>query len=90
MEFEWSPEKADENVTKHGVSFEEAATVFDDPLNATIYDSVHSEDEIRWRTIGYSSRGRLVVVSHTERGARTRLISAQPPTRTERESYERG
>ena len=90
MEFEWDEDKAKENLTKHGVSFQEAMTVFDDPLHETVYDGSHSDSEVRERTIGYSASNRLVVVSHTTRGEKMRLISARPPTRTERETYERG
>jgi uncharacterized protein len=90
MEFEWDEDKAKENLAKHGVSFQEAKTIFDDPLHATGHDAAHSEDEVRWRSIGYSSSNRLIVVSHTERGDKMRLISARTPTRTERETYERG
>jgi uncharacterized protein len=88
MEFEWDPEKAKENLAKHGVSFEEAKTVFGDPHERTVYDTGHSDDETRWLTIGYSDGKRLLVVSHTARGPKTRLISARTPTRLEREAYE--
>jgi len=88
--FSWDTRKAITNFEKHGVSFEEAATVFHDRLHGTVYDGVHSEDEVRWLTIGYSSERRLIVVSHTDRGNKIRLISARRPTRTQRETYERG
>lgn len=90
MEFEWDPDKGQENLKVHGVSFQEAMTVFDDPHQATVHDTLHSDDEDRWRTVGYSVKGRLIVVSHTDRGAKTRLISARTPTSVERETYERG
>ena len=61
-----------------------------DPHQATVYDSLHSDDEDRWSTIGYSAKGRLIVVSHTDREVKTRLISARKPTRVERETHERG
>ena len=90
MEFEWDPEKADLNLTKHGVSFHEAATVFGDPLAMTYYDPDHSEEEDRFLTYGHSSEGRLLVVSHTDRGEKTRIISARPATRREKKQYEEG
>jgi hypothetical protein len=90
MEFEWDPEKATHNLAKHGVSFHEAATVFGDPLALTYYDPDHSEDENRFLTFGHSSRERLLVVSHTDRGNRTRIISARHATRQEKRFYEQG
>ena len=88
MEFEWNPAKADSNVSKHGVSFDEAATAFGDPLSITIADPDHSADEDRFVLMGESYAGRLVVVVHTERGERIRIISARLATRRERLSYE--
>ena len=88
MEFEWGPEKARRNLGKHGVSFQEAATVFGDPLAITYFDPDHSENEDRFLTFGHSSAGRLLVVSHTDREDRTRIISARRATRKERESHE--
>jgi uncharacterized DUF497 family protein len=88
MEFEWDPEKARRNLTKHGVAFEEAATVFADFLSSTFPDPEHSIEEEREITIGTSERGRLLVVSHTERGDRIRIISARKATRRERKAYE--
>ena len=88
MEFEWDPDKADRNLGKHGVSFHEAATVFDDPLAMTYFDPDHSEAEERFLTFGHSRNGRLLVVSHTDREDRTRLISARPANRKERQAYE--
>jgi hypothetical protein len=76
MKFEWDPRKARLNVAKHGVSFDEATTVFYDPLSATFDDPDRSVGERRFITIGYSSRGRLLVVAHTDRGEATRIISA--------------
>lgn len=67
MRFQWDSAKAESNQTKHGVSFEEALTVFYDPLAATFRDPQHSEREHRFITVGYSARGRLLVVCHTER-----------------------
>lgn len=90
MEFEWDPDKAGRNLAKHGVSFPEAATVFGDPLALTYYDPDHSEDEDRYLTFGQSSSGRFLVVSHTDRDDRIRIISARTMTRRERKSYEEG
>ncbi len=90
MEFEWDADKATRNLAKHGVSFHEAATVFGDPLALTYFDPDHSEDEDRFLTFGQSSAGRLLVVSHTDRGDRTRIISARRMTPKERRVYEQG
>ncbi len=90
MRFEWNNDKAASNLLKHGVSFEEAKTVFDDPLYLDFYDPDHSEDEERYLIVGQSNRGRLLIVSYTERGDVTRLISAREVTRTERETYAEG
>jgi len=88
MEFEWDREKAKRNLRKHKVSFDEAMTVFYDPLSATFDDPDHSTDEERLITIGYSSRSRLLVVSHIERGKTIRIISARPATAHERKRHE--
>jgi uncharacterized DUF497 family protein len=88
MQFEWDPEKAAQNLVKHGVSFAEASTVFDDPLSVTIADPRHSWDEERLVLFGMSRRGRLLAVFHTDRDGTTRLISARLMTRHEREQYE--
>jgi hypothetical protein len=90
MEFEWDVEKAARNVKKHGVSFHEAATVFGDPLALTYHAPDHSDDEDRFLTFGNSSQQRLLIVSHTDRGASTRIISARRATRRERKLYEEG
>lgn len=90
MEFEWNEDKAEINLTKHGVSFSEASTVFGDPLSMTQYDPDHSDDEDRYITMGESSDGRLLVVSHTDRDDRIRIISARRATRRERKDYENG
>ncbi len=74
---EWDPRKARRNLTIHGVSFDEASTAFQDPLSKTIADPLHSEDEERFVLLGHSHRNRLLVVVHTERGDRIRLISAR-------------
>ena len=89
MEFEWDPYKAAENVRKHGVSFSEASSVFSDELADTSPDPDHSTDEDRFITIGMSNRSRLLIVSHTDRRGRTRIISARQMTPREKEDYER-
>ena len=88
MRFEWDAAKAYRNLLKHGVSFEEAATVFGDPLSDTFDDPDHSADERRFLIIGSSQQGRMLVVSHTDDGEVVRIVSAREPTRGERESYE--
>ena len=88
MEFEWDPKKAAGNLAKHGVSFQEATTVFDDPLSVTVPDPDHSGEENRFIIVGESHRGRLLIVSHVERNDRIRLISARELTHTERSVYE--
>ena len=88
MEFEWDPEKAAANAKKHGVDFAEAMTVFGDPLEVTIADPDHSEDEQRFLSIGSSTAGRLLVVAYTERAGRTRIISARDASSQERQHYE--
>jgi uncharacterized DUF497 family protein len=89
MRFEWDPKKARRNITKHGVSFDEAVTAFYDPLSATFDDPDHSDDEQRYITIGFSSRGRLLVIGHTERGEAVRIISARLATVHERKRHEK-
>ncbi len=87
--FEWDDNKARFNLRKHGVSFDEASTVFDDPLAAIFDDEAHSSAELRELIIGHSIAGRLLVVSFTERpGEILRLISARVATRKERQDYE--
>jgi uncharacterized DUF497 family protein len=86
--FEWDPRKARRNLTLHGVSFDEASTAFRDPLSKTIDDPLHSEDEERFVLLGHSHRNRLLVVVHTERGDRIRLISARLAGNGERITYE--
>jgi uncharacterized protein len=88
MFFTWDPKKAESNARKHGVDFDEAATVLDDPLSTTFSDPNHSTFEQRFLTIGVSALGRLLVVAHSERGNRTRIISARQATRRERRFYE--
>jgi uncharacterized protein len=88
MEFEWNPDKASSNYEKHNVSFEEAATVFDDSLSVTFPDPDHSIRESRYVIIGLSRFGQLLIVAHTDRGEKIRIISARKATRQERKFYE--
>jgi uncharacterized protein len=88
LRFEWNKTKAAGNLDKHGVSFEEAATVFRDPLSATTPDPDHSVDEERFVTFGVSTSGRLLVVAHADRDDTIRIISARPATPGERTIYE--
>ena len=90
MEFEWNPDKAVINLRKHNISFQEATTVFDDSLSVTFPDPDHSIGESRYVIIGMSVLGQLLVVSHTDRESRTRIISARRATRQERRFYEEG
>ncbi len=88
MEFDWDPQKAASNAAKHGVRFEEAATVFEDQLAVIFDDEPNSVDERREIIIGHSSRGRLILVSFTEREQTVRIISARQATPRERSEYE--
>ena len=88
ISFHWHGEKANSNLAKHGVSFQEAATVFGDPLAAIFPDEKHSISEIRELIIGHSSKQRLLIVSFTERRTAIRIISARRATRKERKNYE--
>ena len=90
MRFEWNALKAAANLRKHGVSFDEAASVFFDPLSATGDDPDHSLDESRFVTFGTSSSGRLLVVAHAQHDDAIRLITARLATRAERKLYEEG
>jgi uncharacterized DUF497 family protein len=90
MDFEWDEAKAASNARRHGVTFTEAMTVFGDPLSVTGYDPRHADDEDRFLTMGLSIGGRLLVVSHTDRGDTVRIISAREATRRERKDYEDG
>jgi uncharacterized protein len=90
VEFNWDPEKAAANIKRRRISFTEAASVLEDPLSTTFPDEVHSEEEVRFLTIGASRRGRVLVVAHTERDDSIRIISVRRATRREREFYERG
>jgi uncharacterized protein len=90
MDFEWDDDKATTNELKHGVAFSEALTVFADPLALTGYDPDHSDDEDRFITMGQSADGRLLLVSHTDRGENIRIISSRVANRAERRDYEDG
>ncbi|MBM4038463.1 MAG: BrnT family toxin [Planctomycetes bacterium] len=90
MEFEWDPGKAAGNLRKHGVSFHEGASVLDDPLSLTYPDPAHSVGEGRYLTMGMSSRRRVLVVAHADRGDRIRIINARAATRKERRFHEEG
>ena len=90
MNVEWDDKKAKANQEKHGISFEEARTVFDDPLYVDFHDPDHSYDEHRYIIIGQSEQGRLLLVSYTERGDDIRLISSREVTPAERKDYEEG
>jgi uncharacterized DUF497 family protein len=90
MKFEWDSSKAAANLSKHGVSFEEAKTLFDDPLYVDFYDPDHSDGEHRYIIIGQSQQGRLLMVSYTERNGTIRIISSREVTGTERDAYEEG
>ena len=89
MDFEWDEQKANANAVKHGVTFEEAKTVFADDFAAILTDTLHSENELRTLIIGYSAQNRLLFVSYTERGDAVRLISARTATKREHEKHER-
>lgn len=86
--FEWDPNKARKNIKIHGVSFDEASTTFRDTLSLTIYDPLHSDKEDRLILIGNSFKNHLLVVVHTERGDKIRIISARKATKNERKQYE--
>jgi len=88
MQFRWDQKKASSNLAKHGISFEEAATVFGDPLSNSFPDPDHSIDEQRFIIIGASEQGRIIVVAHTDDGEFVRIISAREATSRERKSYE--
>jgi hypothetical protein len=88
VQFEWDPAKAARSLVKHGVSFDEASTVFGDPLAGTIPDPQHSGEEPRFVTIGLSTRHRLITVVHAEREDSIRIISGRRATRRERRKYE--
>jgi uncharacterized DUF497 family protein len=92
IEFDWDSDKATSNMAKHGIRFEEAMTVFRDPLGRSMLDTDHDADEERWVTLGQASTGNLLLVVHTwadinpDRGA-VRIVSARRPTRNEARQY---
>ena len=88
MRFEWGPEKAEANLKKHGVSFQEAASVLGDALSITYPDPDHSIGEHRFITVGTSQSGIVLLVAHTDRRGNIRIISARKTTRKERRHYE--
>lgn len=90
MVIEWDAVKARKNLAKHGVSFEEASTVFGDPLSLTISDPIHSDQENRFVTLGVTAGFETVAVVHVDRGQRIRIISARHATWRERRNYEEG
>ncbi|MCX6344781.1 MAG: BrnT family toxin [Armatimonadetes bacterium] len=87
--FEWDEAKSESNLKKHGISFDEAKTVFGDPLSLTIQDAAHSNDENRFVDVGLSANRRLLVVVYTERNPNIRIISARKATAAERRAYEK-
>jgi uncharacterized DUF497 family protein len=92
-DFEWNPAKALYNARKHGITFDQAATVFLDALALTVYDEANSQSEDRWFTLGYDASGRLLAVAHTydvtgQTAVRVRIISARNATKREQRSYE--
>jgi len=88
LTFEWDEEKAKRNVSKHGITFEEGKTIFNDPFAVTIGDPDISEGETRYLDIGLSYRGRIMVVWYTEREHKIRIIGCRKATRSERRNYE--
>lgn len=90
LKFEWDAAKAATNISKHGVSFDDAVSVFADALALSFADTDHFESEDRSRTYGISNKGRLLVVVHTERRKHVRIISARKATRYEKSIYEQG
>jgi uncharacterized DUF497 family protein len=88
LKFEWDDQKAQFNIKKHGVSFEEAATIFYDLLYLEDYDEAHSKQEDRFKIIGLSNQGRLLVATYVERVDRIRMVSARLATNNERRIYE--
>lgn len=90
MEFEWDNNKAITNLQKHGVSFSEAATVFGDSLSITFADPDHSINESPFITIGLSAANQMIILSHTDRDERIRIINARKTTRKEQRLYEEG
>jgi len=85
--FAWDPDKAEKNISKHGVDFDEGSSIFDDPMFITFLDEEHSIDEERYITIGLSNRGRLLLVAHAERNDSIRIISVRKATINEEKFY---
>ena len=85
--FEWDEEKAKRNEANHGVTFEEAKTIFNDPFAMTVPDPEHSDEEERWLDVGLSARGRLLVVWYTERRERIRIVGSRKATKAEERTY---
>ncbi len=90
MSFEWNNEKASRNIQKHNVSFLDAVTVFRDPLSWTLNDPDHSVGEARFLTVGMACTGQVLIVAHTDRSGKIRIISARRATVAERRQYEEG
>jgi uncharacterized DUF497 family protein len=90
MEFDWDAEKEESNLKKHGVTFDEARTVFDDLFYVDLYDPAYSENEHRFLIVGESNQKRLLIVSYMERNQKVRIISARELTPKERRNYEQG
>jgi uncharacterized DUF497 family protein len=90
LSFEWDPDKAENNLKKHRVAFDEAATVFEDELSVTVFDPLHSDAEDRFVIVGMSSKNRVIVVCFTDRDERIRIISARKANKLERHRYEEG
>jgi uncharacterized DUF497 family protein len=86
--FEWDPDKAKQNITNHGITFDEASTAFKDDLSLISFDPLHSTDEDRFVLIGNSMRNNLLVIIHTDRSDRIRIISARKATKNEKQQYE--
>jgi uncharacterized DUF497 family protein len=86
--FEWDPDKEGKNISRHDVAFDEASSIFDDPMYITFLDEEHSIDEERYITIGLSNKGRLLLVAHAERNDRIRIISARKATKNEEKFYQ--
>ena len=91
-DFEWNPQKAKQNLRKHRISFEHAATVFLDPVALSLFDAGHSETEDRWITLGVDNQGMILVVSHTfrevdEHTATIRIITSRKATKAEQTQY---
>ncbi len=87
-DFDWDREKEKKNISKHDVDFDEASSIFNDPIYITFLDEEHSTNEERYITIGLSSKGRLLLVAHTDRNNHIRIISARKATKNEERFYQ--